>query len=148
MQISSPDFKEGEAIPKHYTCDGEDTSPNLEISDVPPETKSLTIIMDDPDSPSGTWVHWTLWNIDPTCDKIQSGSAPVDSKEGMTSFGRSGYGGPCPHSGTHHYYFKLYALDIELDLPQTTKVEELMEAMEGHMLAEAELIGLYTREKE
>lgn len=148
MELTSPDFEHNTLIPSQFTCDGEDINPTLEILGVPGSTEDLVLIMDDPDAPNGTWTHWILWNIDPDADKIVSGTAPVGSVEGMTSFGTSGYGGPCPPSGTHRYFFKLYALDEKLDLDSKASVEELREAMEGKILAESELIGLYSRDAE
>lgn len=128
-----------------FTCDSEDVNPELEISGVPKEAKSLAIIVEDPDAPNGTWIHWTLWNIDPSVDTIKASSAPVGAIEGMTDFGRPGYGGPCPPEGTHRYFFKLYALDKSLDLTPSMRAGDLMEAMKGHTIASCELIGLYSR---
>ena len=145
MIISTPAFKNGENIPSKYTCDGENINPPLEISGVPTGTKSLVLIMDDPDSPSGTWLHWSVWNISPQTTEIPENSVPAGAKEGLTSFGEIGYGGPCPHSGKHRYFFRLYALDSKLDLPQGASRTELEQAMAGHILAEAELMGLYER---
>lgn len=146
MELTSPDFENNELIPSRYTCDGEDINPELEISNVPPETKSLALIIDDPDAPDGTWIHWTVWNIDPETERIPAGSAPLDAIEGMTSFSRTGYGGPCPPSGTHRYYFKLYALDTKLDLNSSAQVGDLEAVIEEHLIDRCELIGLYTRE--
>lgn len=100
--------------------------------------------MDDPDAPAGTWIHWTVWNIPPTTTNIMENSKP-EGVEGVTSFGEPGYGGPCPPSGTHHYFFKLYALDTTLDLPSAAKKEDLEKAIEGHILDKTELIGLYQK---
>ncbi|GAG65703.1 unnamed protein product, partial [marine sediment metagenome] len=105
--------------------------------------KSLVLIVDDPDAPAKTWVHWTVWNIDPKTTEILENSIPQDAVEGVTDFGTSGYGGPCPPSGTHRYFFKLYALDTTLDLSSSATVEDIQEAMEGHILDSVELIGLY-----
>ncbi len=145
MKIESSAFANDQMIPPKYTCDGQDVNPPLKISDVPEDAKSLVLIFDDPDSPSGTWVHWTAWNISPQTEEIDEGSTLPGSGEGMTSFGKNGYGGPCPGSGTHHYHFKLYALDTILELGPGSKVEEIEKAMEGHILDSAELVGLYTR---
>lgn len=147
MKISSPMFQNNSAIPKKYTCDGENTNPPLEISEIPVEVQSLVLIVDDPDAPGGTWVHWTVWNIDPKTTRIEENSVPIKAVEGTTSFGRTGYGGPCPPSGTHRYFFKLYALDIKLNLPLDTVKSGLLEAMADHILAETELVGLYSRAK-
>lgn len=146
MEITSPDFENNTLIPSTYTCDGEDINPTLEIRGVPAEAESLVLIVDDPDAPNGTWTHWTLWNIDPATDTIASGTTPMAAVEGETSFGQPGYGGPCPPSGTHRYYFKLFALDSELELDKRATVEELMEAMHDKVVAESELVGLYSKE--
>lgn len=145
MIISTPAFKNGEKIPSKYTCDGENINPPLEISDIPKNAKSLVLIMDDPDSPSGTWLHWSVWNIDPATKKIDENSVPIGAVEGKTSFNINGYGGPCPHSGTHRYFFKLYALDCTLELSSEADKATLEKAMMDHILAKAELMGLYKR---
>lgn len=120
----------------------------MEISGVEKEVKSLALIMEDPDASNGNWIHWTLWNIDPSVDLIPAGSAPKGVVEGVTDFGRPGYGGPCPPEGganpTHRYFFKLYGLDSALDLTPSMKAEDLREAMEGHIVSEAELVGVYS----
>ena len=144
MNIESIIFKNNERIPAQYTCDGSNINPSLTISGVPAEAKSLALIMNDPDSPTGTWVHWTVWNMDPMLKTIDENTVPK-GVEGKTSFGASGYGGPCPGSGEHHYHFKLYALDTILDLPAGSTLQVLETAMKGHTLAFAELIGLYKR---
>jgi Raf kinase inhibitor-like YbhB/YbcL family protein len=145
MQLKSPDFEHNTLIPSRYTCDGEDINPELEICDVPEEAQSLVLIMDDPDASVGTWTHWLLWNISTDTERIGAGTEPVASVEGQNSFGKKGYGGPCPHQGTHRYFLKLYALDVKLDLPEGTNKESLERAIEGHILDQAELVGLYTR---
>lgn len=147
MRLESPAFAHNQPIPTKYTCDGEDVSPPLKIFDVPANAKSLALIMDDPDAPRGTWLHWTVWNIPPDTQEIAENSVPQGAVEGMTDFGRPGYGGPCPPSGTHRYFFKLYALDTMLNLPPGAKLSELEAAMSGHILAQAELIGLYSRQR-
>ena len=145
LTIASPAFKHNESIPAKYTCDGADVNPPLVIEGVPPGAKSLALIVDDPDAPRGTWVHWVVWNIDPKTKEIKEKSVPAGAKEGMNDFRKRNYGGPCPPSGTHRYFFKLYALDIAPDLgPDTTKAA-LESAMKGHVLTEAEIIGLYKR---
>ncbi len=146
MQIQSSAFQEGEYIPSKYTCDGENISPTLKISGVPKESKSLALIVDDPDAPTGHWVHWVIWNINSETTEIPENSVPVEAVEGMTSFGRIGYGGPCPPSGTHRYFFKLYALDTELNLSSAADAKKLKKAMEGHILASVQLMGLYKRQ--
>lgn len=145
MTISSPAFRENTRIPSKYTCDGENISPPLSIGSVPEGTKSLVLINDDPDAPVGLWVHWLLWNVDPGTTEIAQNSVPTGASEGTTSWGRTGYGGPCPPSGEHRYFFKLYALDTRLELPPSTDKKRLEAAMEGHVLDSAELIGLYSR---
>lgn len=134
-------------IPPHYTCDGDDKHPPLHITDVPPKTESLALIVEDPDAPTGTWIHWTMWNIDPNTSDISEGTTPEHTVEGVTSFGSRGYGGPCPPSGVHRYIFKLYALSTTLDLPETATKRELERAMEPHILETVELLGLYERKK-
>lgn len=147
MVIKSYAFSHNDAIPSAYTCDGEDSSPPLEFSEVPRDAKSLALIVDDPDAPGGTWVHWVVWNIDPEVRKILAQQIPSGAKEGKTSSGGLGYEGPCPPSGTHRYFFKLYALDAMLDLPAATDGAALGRAMEGHILASAECIGVYRRKQ-
>jgi Raf kinase inhibitor-like YbhB/YbcL family protein len=143
VKIWSPAFAENAKIPAQYTCDGQDKSPPLEIEDVPSNARSLAIIVDDPDAPAGTWVHWVLWNIDPATKKVAAGSAPKGAREGVNDFGKNGYGGPCPPSGTHRYFFKLYALDGPLDLPAKTTKADLERAMKRHIVGQAKMIGLY-----
>lgn len=145
MELSSPAFIHNATLSSKYTCDGENRSPPLQISGVPSGAKSLALIHDDPDAPMGTWVHWLLWNIDPKTRDIPEGSVPPGAIEGTTSFRKTGYGGPCPPSGTHRYFFKLYALDALLDLPPSANKAKLEKALKGHTLAQAELIGLYSR---
>ncbi len=145
MKISSSAFKNNEFIPSKYTCDGENINPPLSISGAPKNTKSLALIVDDPDAPHGTWIHWTIWNIDPKIGEICANSTPPNATEGITSFGKPGYGSPCPPSGTHRYFFKIYALDTKIDLLASSKVNELEKAIEGHILDNAEIIGLYSR---
>jgi Raf kinase inhibitor-like YbhB/YbcL family protein len=146
MKIESLEFAEGEAIPASYTCDGADINPPLEIEEVPEGAQSLVLIVDDPDAPTGIWVHWTLWNIDPKRTEIGAGEVPEEASQGQTSFGKSGYGGPCPGQGQHRYFFKLYALDMKLELPPETEAEQLEAALVGHVMAQAETVGVYERE--
>ena len=143
MKINSPAFQHDTMIPKKYTCQGQDINPALRFEDVPEATKSLALIVDDPDAPSGMWVHWVVYNIALT-DQIEEDSVP--GKQGMNDFRRKDYGGPCPPSGTHRYFFKIYALDTELDLPENIRKNDLEVAMQGHILAQAELIGLYKKD--
>ncbi len=150
MELKSKAFEPGGLIPAKYTCDGEDISPPLNWSDTPAGTKTFALISDDPDAPVGTWVHWVIWNISASARALdenlpKSASLPNSAKQGTTDFRRIGYGGPCPPSGTHRYFFKLYALDMTLDLPASTTKKDLEMAMQGHILAQAELIGKYRR---
>ena len=145
MKIMSPAFGNAAKIPQKYTCDGADVLPPLQISGVPSAAKSLAIIMDDPDSPSGTWLHWSVWNIGPGPREISEGKIPSGAIEGKTSFDSVGYGGPCPGRGEHRYFFRLYALDTMLDLPSGANRGELEAATQGHILDQAEFYGLYKR---
>lgn len=142
MNIISPAFTHNTMIPKKYTCQGKDISPPLTISDIPEGTVSLALIIDDPDAPMRTWDHWIIWNIKPTRE-IKEDSTP--GTQGKNSWGRQDYGGPCPPSGTHRYFFKLYAIDTEMDLPAGATKGDLEKAMKGHILEQAELIGLYQK---
>jgi Raf kinase inhibitor-like YbhB/YbcL family protein len=145
MEISSPSFGNGQRIPDRFTCQGDDVSPGLAISGAPPEAKSLAIIMDDPDAPGGTWVHWVVWDAEPA-GRIPEGASGLGT-DGTNSGGRRGYHGPCPPRGhgIHHYHFKVYALDSILGLEKGAGKEGLLSAMEGHVLASAELMGTYER---
>jgi Raf kinase inhibitor-like YbhB/YbcL family protein len=146
MKITSSAFQEGASIPSKFSCDGANTTPPLQIAEVPSGAKSLALIVDDPDAPSGLFTHWTVWNISAQINAIAEGSAPK-GVQGTNDFGKSGYGGPCPPSGTHRYYFKIFALDRELDLPFGAKRGQLDEAMKGHIVAQGELMGRYSRKK-
>ncbi len=150
MELKSSAFEQGGLIPAKYTCDGPDISPPLSWSDPPAGNKSLAFIVDDPDAPSGTWVHWVAWNIPANARSLDEDlpkreSLPNGMQQGMTDFRRVGYGGPCPPSGTHRYFFKLYALDTTFNLPSSTSKKELEKAMQGHILKQAELMGKYRR---
>ena len=145
MKIESSAFEYGHTIPQKYTCDGQNVNPPLKISGVPENAKSLVLIMDDPDAPAGTWVHWTAWDMKPGTAEIKENSKPSGAVEGKTSFGEIGYGGPCPHSGTHRYFFRLYALDIELNLSSGATIKQLEQAMDGHIIDKADLMGVYSR---
>jgi Raf kinase inhibitor-like YbhB/YbcL family protein len=145
LQLLSPVFKHNQLIPSKHTCDGADVNPPLVIENVPPEAKSLALIMDDPDAPAGTWVHWVIWNIDPGTRELRESSVPSGAMQGINDFRKHNYGGPCPPSGTHRYFFKLYALDATLTLGQNTDKAALEHAMKGHIVAQGELIGLYKR---
>ena len=132
-------------IPSKYTCDGEDMAPVLTVSDIPAEAKELALIVDDPDAPMGTWVHWVLYNLPPTTTTIDYKNLPKEAKEGMTDFARTGWGGPCPPSGVHRYFFKLYALDKKVELPQGVTKFQLEKEIREHIIEKSELIGLYKR---
>jgi Raf kinase inhibitor-like YbhB/YbcL family protein len=145
MQIKSPAFKEGGSIPSRYACDGENINPPLEIIDIPQNAKTLALIMDDPDAPNMTWVHWLIWNIPVTDSSIQEGEPPKNAIYGTNDFGKLEYGGPCPPSGIHRYFFKVYALDKEIDLKEGSTKKELLEEIDGHVIETTQLIGLYSR---
>jgi len=143
MQVTSPAFAEGGTIPQKYTCDGSDLSPPLTLTSLPPAASSLVLIMEDPDAPRDTWDHWVAFNIPVVADIPEDvGSLGTD---GTNSWDRTGYGGPCPPSGTHRYFFKVYALDGGLDLAAGADKAEVLEAMSGHVLAEATLMARYGR---
>jgi Raf kinase inhibitor-like YbhB/YbcL family protein len=144
MQLLSQDFQNGNPIPIKFSCKGENISPELSIKDLYPRTVSLALILEDPDAPMGTYYHWVVWNWDSAITESKSGSAPLGAEEGLNSSGEKGYTGPCPPSGTHHYNFKLYALDIQLTLNNKTTAVELAKAMQGHILAQTTLTGLFT----
>ena len=146
MKITSSAFQQGANIPSKFSCDGPNTSPPLQISDVPGEAKSVVLIVDDPDAPSGLFTHWAVWNISPQTSTIAEGSTPK-GVHGTNDFGKSGYGGPCPPSGAHRYYFNIFALDRELDLPVGAKRSQLDAAMKGHVIAQGELMGRYAKKK-
>ncbi len=145
LTLSSPAFKHNQMIPIKYTCDGADISPPLLIGNVPPATKSLVLIVDDPDAPAGVWVHWVLWNIDPRTTEIKEGSVPAGARQGRNDFPQVKYGGPCPPSGTHRYFFKLYALDTTIDSGAGANKAALERSMKNHIIGRVDLIGLYTR---
>jgi hypothetical protein len=143
LSIKSPAFEHGKLIPKKYTCDGQDINPPLTIEGVPKEAKTLVLAVDDPDAPSGTWDHWIVWNVPASTSKIAENSVP--GKEGVNSARQPSYMGPCPPGGTHRYFFKVYALDTELSLGAGSKKKDVEKAMQGHVLAKGELMGLYRR---
>ena len=146
MKLTSSEFSNDGAIPSEYTCDGSNINPQLSISDVPSNAKSLALIMDDPDAPVGVWDHWVVYNIPASTKEIPKGKEPQGTA-GRNSGGRSGYVGPCPPSGTHRYFFKLYALDTTLNLPEGLTKKDLEKSMQGHIIAKAELMGTYKRSK-
>jgi Raf kinase inhibitor-like YbhB/YbcL family protein len=150
IKVTSTDFEEGGMIPSKYTSDGENVSPPLKWEGVPDGTKSIALISDDPDAPMGTWVHWVMWNIPADAKQLAENMPPDEdlpdgSRQGVTDFGSHGYGGPSPPSGTHRYYFKIYALDTKLDIPSSSRKADLLKAMEGHVIAEGQLVGEYKR---
>ena len=145
LRISSTAFTHNGRIPSKYTCDGADVNPPLIMENVPNGANSLALIVDDPDAPAGTWVHWVVWNIRPSTKEIRENSVPEGASQGITDFRRQKYGGPCPPSGTHRYFFKLYALDAMLTLGANAGKPAVERAMQGHILAQTELIGLYSR---
>jgi Raf kinase inhibitor-like YbhB/YbcL family protein len=144
LKVISTVFSHKGHIPPEYTCDGKDLNPPLEIHNMPEGTKTLALIMEDPDAPRGTFDHWLVWNISPN-EAIAEQSNPGIS--GTNDFGKTGYGGPCPPSGVHRYFFKVYALDTKLDLAAGADKSALLEAMEDHILAEGEIMGLYQKKK-
>ena len=145
LTISSPAFPHQAAIPVRYTCDGQDINPPLQIGTVPAGAKSLALVVDDPDAPVGTWDHWVIWNIPPQTGEIRENSLPSGAVPGLNSWKRNRYGGPCPPSGTHRYFFRLYALDSTLNLPSSATKAALEGAMRGHIIAQGELMGTYRR---
>ena len=143
LSIKSPAFEHGKLIPKKYSCDGQDINPPLTIEGIPKEAKTFVLAVDDPDAPSGTFDHWIVWNIPASASKI--GENTVPGTEGMNSAREQGYMGPCPPSGTHRYFFKVYALDTELSLGASSRKKDVEKAMQGHIIAKGELVGLYHR---
>jgi Raf kinase inhibitor-like YbhB/YbcL family protein len=144
LVVKSPVFENNQLIPAKYTCDGDDVNPPLTIEGMPEGTKSLILIVDDPDATTGTFNHWVVWNIPPT-SKIEENTVP--GAEGLSSYRKHAYGGPCPPYGTHRYFFKVYALDTKLGLSANSAKEDVEKAVESHVLAEGELVGLYRRSR-
>lgn len=166
MQITSPEFLNNKLIPSKYTCDGDGVNPPLSFADVPKQAVTLALVVDDPDAssftsnsakatsdfqnatedkPKGTWVHWLVWNMAPTLESISENSVPQGVIQGQGSSGQNVYGSPCPPSGQHRYFFKLYALDTKLTIPSYSTSVDLEKAMEGHIISQAQLIGLYQK---
>ncbi|MEM4256733.1 MAG: YbhB/YbcL family Raf kinase inhibitor-like protein [Candidatus Diapherotrites archaeon] len=143
LKVSSPCFENNGRIPDKYTCKGMDVNPKLIIENLPKETKSLVLIVDDPDAPMGTWDHWIVWNIKPT-NAIEENSIP--GQEGINSANQRHWHGPCPPYGTHRYFFKVFALDTILKIPENSRKKEVEKAMEGHIIAKGELIGIYSKQ--
>jgi hypothetical protein len=144
MDITSPAFQPDDTIPARYGYARENINPPLTFSNIPVDTQSLVLIMDDPDAPGETFTHWVLYNIPSAETHLGENEIPAGATEGTNDYGGKGYGGPQPPSGTHRYFFKLYALDDKLDLTEGATSEELQEAMEGHVITKAEIIGLYS----
>lgn len=152
LEIKSSAFDSEKTIPQRFTCDGQNVSPPLSWSGAPANTKCFALISDDPDAPAGTWVHWVAWNIPAASKGLNEGVAPAaklpdGTVQGITDFRKPGFGGPCPPSGTHRYYFKLYALDATLTIDAKGDKAALTAAMKGHILAEATLMGTYSRQR-
>lgn len=145
MKITSPVFQEGGTIPEKFSKNGQNVSPELRIEGIPAEAKGLALIVDDPDAPVGLFTHWLVWNLDPKTNDIAEGSAPNGSVQGKNDFGEIGYGGPQPPSGTHRYYFKVFALNRTLDLKAGAKRREVDAAMKGHVIAQGQLMGRYSK---
>jgi Raf kinase inhibitor-like YbhB/YbcL family protein len=146
LKVFSSSFEDGGVIPAKFTCDGENISPDISWEGVPEGTKSLALICDDPDAPSGDFVHWVVFNIPVDIHGFEEAAEVGNMTDlGITDYGRPGYGGPCPPSGTHHYHFKVYALDEMLKVDKNIDKYDLLDKMEGHMLAKGELVGLYRR---
>lgn len=151
MKLTSSAFVDGQPIPRKYTCDGVDVSPPLAWNLAPAGTRSFALICDDPDAPVGTWVHWVIYGLPATATGLPEMVAPVEvlpdgARQGLNDFRKIGYGGPCPPPGPpHHYHFKLYALDEDVPLPPRATKRDLLRAMEGHVLAETQLVGTYQR---
>lgn len=150
IKVSSSVFEEGGMIPAKYTCDGDNVSPPLQWEGVPEGAKSVALICDDPDAPMGDWVHWVMFNIPADVNRLEENIVADEvlsngAVQGTTDFGSVGYGGPCPPSGTHRYYFKIYALDTMLDLTSRAGKAKLLDAMEGHILDQGQLMGKYKR---
>lgn len=148
MELTSPAFEDGEDIPLEYTCDGDNINPALSISYVPPEAKSSVLIMDDPDAPEEVFVHWLLCNINPKISEIKEGQVPEGAVQGLNSAGQKKYTGPCPATGTHRYFFRLFALDKTLEISPNFERGEVEDKMAGHIIAQTQLMGLYGREEE
>ncbi len=145
LEISSPAFENNKSIPKKYTCDGVNVNPPLKIRNVPQGAKSLALIFDDRDAPRGTYVHWILWDITPGLQEIKEKTIPEGAVQGVNDFKKNNYGGPCPPSRAHRYIFKVYALDVRLNLDPKSMKGDLEKAMEGHVIARGELMGVYKR---
>ena len=142
LKLTSPGFENNAEIPSKYTCDGQDVNPGLVIENIPQEAESLALIVDDPDAPIGTWVHWVVWNI-ALVSEINEDTVP--GEQGINDFKKQAYGGPCPPSGIHRYFFKLYALDTKLELSSSATKKDLEDAMKGHIIEQTQLVGTYSK---
>jgi Raf kinase inhibitor-like YbhB/YbcL family protein len=145
MKISSPAFADNQAIPDRYTCNGANISPPLRFEHIPAHAKSLALIVDDPDAPSGTWTHWMVWNMSPRTMELAERAEPREAVVGKNDFYHNSYGGPCPPSGTHRYFFRLYALDTVLETAGHATRTQLEKTMQPHIIEKAELMGTYTK---
>ncbi|MBN1618465.1 YbhB/YbcL family Raf kinase inhibitor-like protein [Candidatus Dojkabacteria bacterium] len=150
MKVSSPSFINNGFIPSLYTCDGSNLNPELVVEEIPGSTKSLALIVDDPDAPMGIWTHWIVWNIIPKKSQtnklnIPQGATPQNSVVGVNDFGNNNYDGPCPPNGTHRYFFRIVALDNTINIQEESNANDLQKAIEGHIIEQAQLIGLYQR---
>jgi Raf kinase inhibitor-like YbhB/YbcL family protein len=147
MRLTSAAFADGQRVPTRYTCDGDNVSPELEWFEVPEGTVTLALTCQDPDAPRGTFTHWVVWNLSPAKGGLDAGEVPTGARQGVNDFGNVGYDGPCPPRGhgTHHYHFTLYAVPMELGLPEGSTIEDLRAALDGNALARAELVGTYER---
>lgn len=144
ISVTASAFRAGDSIPAKFTCNGANISPELKIDGVPTEAKSIALIVDDPDTAHGLFTHWIVWNIDPKTTEIAENSSPSGAVQGTTDFGKRNYGGPCPPSGSHRYFFKIFALDSKLDLKSSARRAQLDAAMRGHTLAQGELMARYS----
>jgi Raf kinase inhibitor-like YbhB/YbcL family protein len=142
LTVKSPAFANNGSMPSEYTCEGKNINPELSINDIPTQAKSLALILDDPDAPNGTFDHWIMWDI-PVSGKIEQNSAP--GMQGKNGKNENKYTGPCPPSGTHHYHFKIFALNTKLNLASSTNKKGLLKAMDSHILASGELVGIYKK---
>jgi len=145
LKLTSPVFENNSPLPPRYTCDGENINPPLSIKNVPRKAKSLALLLDDQDAPRGSYVHWIVWNIDPETKDIKEDSVPADAVEGTNDFKKRNYGGPCPPTRAHRYVFKLYALDIRLNLEASSTKAALEKAMKGHILLQTQLLTSYKK---
>ena len=145
MNITSSAFENNQPIPQKYSCNGENVSPPLSIREIPEGTRSLAILVDDPDAPAKVWVHWLIWNINPKSSVILEGNVPEGTVKGSNDFNNTGWEGPCPPSGTHRYFFRVYALDKTIDLSEGARRSDMEKAIEGHVIDSAELVGLYSK---